>query len=57
MVNVSVPGARWEVEFLADGSMEAEQFISSGDMYDEAVLYDLLAQHSDQFIPEPAVAD
>ena len=60
MVSVSVPGARWEVEFFADGSVEAEQFISSGDIYDEAVLDDLLAQQSDspdELIPEPAVAD
>jgi hypothetical protein len=30
MVRVDVPGERWEVEFFADGEMEAEQFVSAG---------------------------
>ena len=47
MVSVSVPGARWEVEFFAHGSVEAEQFISAGEMYGEAVLDALLAEYSD----------
>jgi hypothetical protein len=35
MVLVTVPGERWEVEFLADGSVEVEQFISEGKIYGE----------------------
>jgi len=30
MVLVAVPGARWEIEFFADGSIEVEIFESSG---------------------------
>lgn len=30
MVLIAVPGARWEVEFFADGSVEVEVFVSSG---------------------------
>ncbi len=30
MVLVAVPGARWEIEFFADGSIEVEIFESTG---------------------------
>jgi hypothetical protein len=30
MVEVAVPGERWEVEFFADGSVETERFVSEG---------------------------
>lgn len=30
MVLIAVPGARWEVEFFADGSIEVEVFENSG---------------------------
>lgn len=42
MVTVSVPGERWEVEFLDDGSIEVEKFASNGEIYDEAALGELL---------------
>ncbi len=32
MVNVAVPGERWEIEFLTDGSVEVERFISDGEI-------------------------
>lgn len=32
MVEVAVPGERWEIEFVADGSVEVEVFRSSGEI-------------------------
>lgn len=34
MVEIAVPGQRWEVEFMEDGTVEIEKFISDKDMYD-----------------------
>ena len=47
MVNVVVPGERWEVEFLTDGSVEIERFTSEGEIYGEEVLDELFARYSD----------
>lgn len=30
MVEVAVPGERWEIEFFDDGHVELERFVSSG---------------------------
>lgn len=35
MVEVVVPGQRWEVEFMDDGTVEVEKFISDGGYYVE----------------------
>lgn len=48
MVEVAVPGERWEVEFLEDGSVEAEVFRSDGTIHDESALDELLRRHSDK---------
>jgi len=48
MVLVTVPGERWEVEFLADGSVEVERFISDGEIYGEDILDELLVKYTDQ---------
>ncbi|MDX1521141.1 MAG: hypothetical protein R3264_05910 [Anaerolineae bacterium] len=48
MVNVTIPGERWEVEFLTDGSVEIERFISAGEIYGEDALDELLVKHSDR---------
>jgi hypothetical protein len=48
MVLVAVPGERWEIEFLADGSVEIEKFVSSGEIYGESLLSELFARYSDQ---------
>lgn len=45
---VAVPGERWEIEFLDDGSVEVERFVSSGDICGEEALNELLARYSDQ---------
>ncbi len=47
MVMVAVPGERWEVEFFEDSHVEFERFISSGDIYDEEMLDELITKHSD----------
>ena len=41
MVEVYAPGEHWEIEFMADGSLEIERFTSTGDIYDANALKDL----------------
>jgi hypothetical protein len=41
MVNVAIPGERWEIEFFEDGTVEIERFRSNGEIDSEAVLSDL----------------
>lgn len=36
MVEIAIPGERWEVEFFADGNIEVEKFISQGEIHDES---------------------
>jgi hypothetical protein len=33
MVEIAVPGKRWEVEFMDDGTIEIEKFISTGQIF------------------------
>lgn len=33
MVEVAVPGERWEVEFMEDDTVEVEKFMSDGNYY------------------------
>ena len=44
MVEIAIPGERWEVEFFADGSVEVEKFISQGEIYDESELENLFSK-------------
>ena len=53
MVLVTVPGERWEIEFLEDGSIEVERFLSSGEICGEEALHELLTRYAD---PEQAEA-
>ena len=53
MVLVTVPGERWEIEFLGDGSVEVERFLSNGEICGEEVLHELLSKYAD---PEHADA-
>lgn len=48
MVSVAVPGERWEVEFLSDGSVDIEKFISNGEIAGEEVISELFARYSEQ---------
>ena len=47
MVEVAVPGQRWEIEFLEDGTVDIEKFISDKDMYDANELETLFNEFSD----------
>jgi len=47
MVEIAVPGSRWEVEFFEDGSIEVEEFTSAGGIRDESALDVLFAVHAD----------
>lgn len=46
MVGVTVPGERWEVEFMTDGTVEVEVFESNGEIYDKSRLSDLFNAHA-----------
>jgi hypothetical protein len=47
MVLVTVPGERWEVEFLGDGLIEVERFLSNGEICGEEALRVLLTRDAD----------
>jgi hypothetical protein len=47
MVQIAVPGERWEVEFLNDGSVDVEIFRSDGQIHDSTALAQLIQKHSD----------
>lgn len=41
LVEITVPGQRWEVEFFRDGSVQIEKFLSEGHIRDEVALEEL----------------
>lgn len=45
MIVATVPGQRWEIEFLEDGEIEVERFISSGQIEGAELLERLVAEH------------
>ena len=47
MVEVTVPGERWEVEFLDDGGVDVEVFKSDGTIHDRSLLPALVDRYSD----------
>jgi hypothetical protein len=47
MVEIVVPGERWEVEFFEDGQVELERFISTGRIENEHDLEEQLLKHID----------
>lgn len=46
-IDVAVPGQRWEIDFLKDGSVDIEIFKSNGNIYDRAKLSELFEKFSD----------
>jgi hypothetical protein len=42
MMTVATAGERWEIEFLENGEIEVEKFISNGEIYGEETLKELL---------------
>jgi hypothetical protein len=45
-VLITVPGERWEVDFLKDGSVDVERFRSNGHIYDESILDKLFNEYA-----------
>jgi hypothetical protein len=48
MVLLTVPGERWEIEFLGDGSVEVERFISNGEICGEEALHEVFTKYADR---------
>jgi len=46
LVEVAVPGERWEIEFFEDSHIEIERFISEGIIMDELALEDFFERYS-----------
>ena len=46
MIEIAVPGERWEVEVAEDGSVEIEKFKRDGVLYDESEWETLLSDFS-----------
>ena len=47
MVLVTVPGERWEIEFLSDGTVEVERFVSNGEITGSEAFQELFARYAD----------
>jgi hypothetical protein len=47
MVTAHVPGERWEIELMDDGSLEIEVFRTDGTIHDESALENLFLRFSD----------
>ena len=47
MVEIAVPGQRWEIEFMEDGTVEIEKFLSDGEFYDGKEIEILFKDFSD----------
>ena len=47
LVEIAVPGERWEVEFMADGEIVIEKFISDGTIFGESEIDILFRDFSD----------
>lgn len=45
LVDIAVPGERWEVEFLENGEIEVERFISDGSIRGDEQLESLFEVH------------
>jgi len=52
-VDIAVPGERWEVDILEDGSVEIEVFRSDGTLHDESKLDDLFDRFADRRLGTP----
>jgi hypothetical protein len=48
MVQIAVPGERWEVEFLNDGTVEVERFTSNGQISDQSELDSIFERFADK---------
>jgi hypothetical protein len=46
-IDVDVPGERWEIDFLEDGTVDVEIFESDGTMYGMSKIDELFERFSD----------
>ena len=46
-IDATVPGERWEIDVLADGTIEVEVFKSDGTIFDESKLNELFERFAD----------
>ncbi len=46
MITVSLVGERWEIEFLDNGNIEVEKFISNGEIAGEEVLKEIFEREN-----------
>jgi hypothetical protein len=53
MVEIAVPGERWEVEFFPDGHLEVEIFSNSSDIMGEEALGRLFAMYAEDAEAKP----
>lgn len=44
MITVAIVGQRWEIEFLENGDIEVEKFVSHGEIKGEEALQELFAK-------------
>jgi hypothetical protein len=47
MIDISLPGARWEVEFMADGSIDIERYESVAGVENEPRLLETIFEDAD----------
>ena len=47
-IDVAVPGERWEIQIMSDGSLEIERFRSDGNILDESALEEFFEKWSDE---------
>lgn len=48
MITVATARERWEIEFLENGGIEVEKFISNGEIYGEETLKELLEREKSE---------
>ena len=47
LIQVSIPGQRWEIEFMENGDIEIEKFLSNGTIFGKNELDILFKEFSD----------
>ena len=47
LVSVAIPGERWEIEFMTNGNVEIEKFLSNGEIHNDSLLDELFENFSD----------
>ena len=48
MVDITLPGLHWEIEFMTDGSVEIERYQSVGDIEGDPILLEGIFTDIDQ---------